>query len=257
MNGRAAAPPAIACSVGPSTSTKPSAGQRVADRLHDLRPPQEPLQHALGVDQVEIPHPLPQLGIGQALDASPAAARSTWSGSAASRRRSSARPSWCASARRRRRRCRPGRSTRPAPSSPRPPGFLPMNTWICPVQSRMSRKISLPVLRCSTMRPAARTFGPCCVGLALVGARRDRLDRDLALAGADLADRHDGRRSGRPRGRCPAPGSCAASRAATPRACRAYRAEVHGAVHRAALRRTARVGRLIVVLHFAERIATF
>ena len=65
MNGRAAAPPAIACSVGPSTSTEPVAGQRAADRLHDLRALQEPLQHAVGVDQVEVPHPLPQLGIGQ------------------------------------------------------------------------------------------------------------------------------------------------------------------------------------------------
>ena len=46
---------------------EPAAGQRVADRLHDLRPPQKPLQHAVGVDQVEIAHPLPQLGIGQAL----------------------------------------------------------------------------------------------------------------------------------------------------------------------------------------------
>ena len=43
------------------------AGQRVADRLHDLRPPQEPLQHAVGVDQIEVAHPLPQFGIGQAL----------------------------------------------------------------------------------------------------------------------------------------------------------------------------------------------
>jgi hypothetical protein len=35
--------------------------------LHDLRPPQKPLQHAVGVDQVEIPHPLSKLGVGQAL----------------------------------------------------------------------------------------------------------------------------------------------------------------------------------------------
>ena len=43
------------------------ARQRVADRLHDLRPPQETLPLAVGMDQVEIAHPLPQLGVGQAL----------------------------------------------------------------------------------------------------------------------------------------------------------------------------------------------
>ena len=67
MNGRAAAPPAIECSVGPSTSTNRFAGQRLADRLHDLGAVQEPRQHAFAVDQIEIPQPLPQLGIVQAV----------------------------------------------------------------------------------------------------------------------------------------------------------------------------------------------
>ena len=67
VNGRAAAPPAMACSVGPSTSTKAFARQRVADRLHDLRPPQETLPLAVGMDQIEVAHPLPQFGVGQAL----------------------------------------------------------------------------------------------------------------------------------------------------------------------------------------------
>ncbi len=46
---------------------KPLAGQRAANRLHDLRPPQEPLPNALAVDQIDIAHPLPHLGIGQPL----------------------------------------------------------------------------------------------------------------------------------------------------------------------------------------------
>ena len=40
--------------------------QRVADRLHDLGAALEPLEHALAVRQIEIPHPLPQFGVGQA-----------------------------------------------------------------------------------------------------------------------------------------------------------------------------------------------
>ena len=36
----------------------------------------------------------------------------------------------------------------------------PMNSWIWPVMSRMSMNCSLPLSRCSTMRPAARTCGP-------------------------------------------------------------------------------------------------
>ena len=41
--------------------------QRVADRLHDFRAAQKTRQHALGVCQIEIAHPLPQLGVGQAV----------------------------------------------------------------------------------------------------------------------------------------------------------------------------------------------
>ena len=46
---------------------KAFARERVADRLHDLRPPQETLPLALRMDQIEIPHPLPQFRVGQAL----------------------------------------------------------------------------------------------------------------------------------------------------------------------------------------------
>ena len=67
MNGRAAAPPAMACSVGPSTSTnpRPASVLRIDCTIFVRR--KKRLQHAVGVDQIEIPHPLPQLGIGQAL----------------------------------------------------------------------------------------------------------------------------------------------------------------------------------------------
>ncbi len=44
---------------------KSFAGKRLADRLHDLGAIQKPRQHAVGVDQIEIAHPLPQLGIAQ------------------------------------------------------------------------------------------------------------------------------------------------------------------------------------------------
>ena len=67
MNGRAAAPPAIECSVGPSTSTEPVASQRAADGLNDLGPLDEPLQHPFAIGQVQVPHPLTQFGIGQAV----------------------------------------------------------------------------------------------------------------------------------------------------------------------------------------------
>ena len=43
------------------------AGQRAADRLHDLGSPQKALQHPFGVDQVQVAQPLPQLGIDQPL----------------------------------------------------------------------------------------------------------------------------------------------------------------------------------------------
>ena len=66
MNGRAAAPPAMACSVGPSTSTNPSPASvlRIDCTIFVRR---RNRSHAFGVDQVEVAHPLPQLGIGQAL----------------------------------------------------------------------------------------------------------------------------------------------------------------------------------------------
>ena len=75
LNGRAAAPPAIECSVGPSTSTKPRAASVSRIDCTILRAVEEPRQHAFAVRQVEIPHPLPQLGIGAGRDAFPAAAR--------------------------------------------------------------------------------------------------------------------------------------------------------------------------------------
>ena len=39
----------------------------VADRLHDLRPPQEAFPLAFGVDQIQIAHPLPQFGVRKTL----------------------------------------------------------------------------------------------------------------------------------------------------------------------------------------------
>ena len=42
----------------------------------------------------------------------------------------------------------------------------PTSNWIWPVQSRILMKISFPFFRSSTMRPAARTRGPCCTGSA-------------------------------------------------------------------------------------------
>ena len=67
LNGRAAAPPAIACSVGPSISTKPRllSVSRIDCTIFVRL--QEPRQHAVAVGQVEIPHPLPQLGVGEAV----------------------------------------------------------------------------------------------------------------------------------------------------------------------------------------------
>ncbi len=72
-----------------------------------------------------------------------------------------------------------------------------MSTWILPVQSRMSRKISLPALRWSMIRPAARTLRPV---LLLWGGLQPAFVPRLAasdcgladhfrLPGADLADR--------------------------------------------------------------------
>ncbi len=187
-NGRAAAPPAIACSVGPSTSTNPSPASVLRIDCDDLRPPQEPLPHALGVDQVEVAHPLPQLGIGQALVLGRRRLdRLGEEVQVGGEDRQLARLG-VGSARRRRRRCRPGRSTGPSPSSARPPGSCPTRTWILPVQSRMSRKISLPARRWSTIRPAARTWGPCCWGGLPDAASAAGSTTISVCRGADLAD---------------------------------------------------------------------
>ena len=66
-NGRAAAPPAIDCIVGVSTSTNSPLGQDLAERRDHLRPAEEGLQ-ALGVvGQVDVPLAGPLLGVGQAV----------------------------------------------------------------------------------------------------------------------------------------------------------------------------------------------
>ena len=100
-------------------------------------------------------------------------------------------------------RCRPGRSIRPRPNFPRPSGCGRRSSWIWPVQSRMSRKISLPFFRSSTMRPAARTRGPCWVGLALRRARRP-VRRRFPTRRHGSRRSTDDRRNGPPRGRSPA-----------------------------------------------------
>ena len=46
---------------------EPFRGQRAADRVDDLGPFQKPRQNTFAVDQIEIPHPVPQLGIDQPL----------------------------------------------------------------------------------------------------------------------------------------------------------------------------------------------
>ena len=70
-----------------------------------------------------------------------------------------------------------------------PTWALPIITWMVPVQSRICSQWTLPEGRRNTIRPAARTFGPCCSGgwsgLAVAG----RLDGDFALPAADVADR--------------------------------------------------------------------
>ncbi len=67
LKGRAAAPPAIACSVGPSISQKPRWPSVSRIDLHDRRAIQKSLQHAFAVDQVQVPHPLSQFRVGQAM----------------------------------------------------------------------------------------------------------------------------------------------------------------------------------------------
>jgi len=52
---------------GPLDLHEPLAAQRIADRLHDPRAAQKTLQHAFGVDQVQVTHALAQLGIDQPL----------------------------------------------------------------------------------------------------------------------------------------------------------------------------------------------
>ena len=77
VNGRAAAPPAMACSVGPSTSTNrsPASVLRIDWTIFVRR--RNRSSDALGVDQVEVAHPLAQLGIAAGPCAWPAASRST------------------------------------------------------------------------------------------------------------------------------------------------------------------------------------
>ena len=251
LNGRAAAPPAMACSVGPFDLDEALAGQRVADRLHDLRALQEPRQHALGVDQVEVAHPLPQLGIGQAV---------VLFG---------------------RRLDRLGEEVQLLGEDRQLAGLGALQLAVDADQVAQVEALGqgpvllahlaaadehldlagpvadvdedqLARLRCSTIRPAARTFGPCCVGSrwsepggigsTVISPSRAR----ISPMGIWSSKRP-------PQGSMPSPGSCAVSRAARPRACRGG---VHGGrelIERCAWRWRSGWSRLIVVLHFARK----
>jgi hypothetical protein len=80
MNGRAAAPPAIACSVGPSTSQKPCLIERSADGANDFGAVEKRFHHAIVESQVGVPHPLAKFGVRDPACACRERARASWSG---------------------------------------------------------------------------------------------------------------------------------------------------------------------------------
>ena len=199
-NGRAAAPPAIGCIVGVSTSTNPVSAMTLRNAAITFDRPRKTASDSGLLNRSTYRcrercstsvSPCHFSGGGSRLLPRNVSAR---------RRRRSARRSWCSQACRRRRSSRRGRAGRRASSRASPTWFLPMKIWIAPVQSRSSRKLTFPCPRRSMIRPATRTVGP--------GSRR-RPAPSGTRQRADLGDRPDARRTAAPRGQARGPRSCA------------------------------------------------
>ena len=197
-NGRAAAPPAMACSVGVSTSTKPRSSRMLRMAATIFERPRNVGQRLGVVEQVEVALPVAQLDVGHAVPL--LGGRQQGLGQERQAVGEDGQLAGLGLAERAVDADQVAEVELAGEAQPASPTcFLPTKIWIRPVQSRRSRKMTFPWPRRSTIRPATRTRGPVSRCPARGGERGRRRSPD-------------GRRTGDPRGRARAPRSAAASR---------------------------------------------